>query len=103
MSKYSIDNFRAIYTLLTDELMRANKIHPLFSQYCVQAVSIMAEECGEAIQAANDLSATDNDANRVKLRKELIHTGAMVFRCLIELDLIGERYASTRDNNQPSE
>ncbi len=90
MSDYSIDNFRAIYTLLTDELMRAKQIHPLFSQCCVHAVAIMAEECGEAIQAANDLSSDDTDANRMKLRKELIHTGAMVFRCLIELNLVEE-------------
>lgn len=50
----------------------------------VYMTAIMAEEAGEAVQAAND--AVHGGASLEPLRKELEQTAAMCIRCLIHLD-----------------
>lgn len=50
----------------------------------VTSSGIMAEEAGEAVQAAND--AVHGGASLEPLRKELEQTAAMCIRCLIHLD-----------------
>lgn len=69
---------------LLNELDRAIYIHPNFPNDVVHAVAIMAEESGEAVKAA--LNFKYEGGSKDDLREELIHTGAMVLRCLINLD-----------------
>jgi hypothetical protein len=75
--------------LIMDELVSAEAKHPLFPNDPIHAVAIMAEECGEAVQAAIDFVYQDGIAhrqvNRRKLQKELAQTGAMAVRNLINM------------------
>ncbi len=68
------------------ELARAERIYPELPDDTVHAVSVMAEEAGEAVRAANNLKwghhrGTTAEAVE-KLRTELIQTAAMCFRML---------------------
>jgi len=69
---------------ILNELFRAERLHPLWPDDPVHAVAVLAEEAGEAIRAANDMKWKGEDT--VKLRRELIQTGAMAVRCLINLE-----------------
>jgi len=69
--------------LMLDELSRAEKIHPGWPTDIVHAAAILSEESGEAVQAALNVYYHSGDIN--EFRKELIHTGAMVIRCLKNL------------------
>ena len=60
---------------ICNELDHAIKKHPEFPVDLIHQVAIMAEEAGEAIQAANN-----GDAEQVK--KELLHTAAMCIRVI---------------------
>lgn len=51
----------------------------------VRMVAIMAEEAGEAIQAANDVVYKGKSVGL--LRNELMQTAAMCFRCLAHMDI----------------
>ncbi len=72
------------------ELNRANKLYPDFPKDVVRGVAIVAEECGEAIRAANDYDVNPNDETRRDVHDELIQTMAMCVRvlqsCLYEVD-----------------
>jgi hypothetical protein len=78
----SQENETAISKIL-EELDRATNKHPEWPDDIIHAVSIMNEESGEAIRAALDHVYAGKPLDEVK--KELIHTGAMVIRCLINL------------------
>jgi hypothetical protein len=69
------------------ELSNAREKHPDFPQEAayIKRTSIMMEEAGEAIQAANDIEFHNKACHR-QWRKELIQTAAMCIRCLIEED-----------------
>lgn len=67
--------------LIIQELRSAQKQHPLFPTDPIHATGIMAEEAGEAVQAAHDFTYGGKHAE--KLEKEIIQTGAMAVRNLI--------------------
>lgn len=64
----------------TDELERAKKKHPTFPRDIVHAVSIIAEECGEATQAVNQYYYEGGKKSDVA--KEVIQTMATCIRFL---------------------
>jgi hypothetical protein len=67
--------------LIIYELRSAQKQHPYFPTDPIHAVAIMAEEAGEAVQASLDFTYGGKHAE--KLQKEIIQTGAMAVRNLI--------------------
>lgn len=67
-----------------NELYRAEHLHPVWPSDPVRQVAILVEEVGEAVQAANDV--LHKGCDHEKLRRELIQTGAMAIRCLINLE-----------------
>ena len=71
--------------LILDELQRAEELHPIWPDDPIHAVAIMVEESGEALQSALDIHCNGKHAS--ELEKELIHTGAMAIRCLINLKM----------------
>lgn len=70
-------------TLICNELEWAEAQHPVFPTDPIHAVAIMEEESGEAIRAA--LQFVYEDGSIEALKKEIIQTGAMSLRCLINL------------------
>lgn len=70
-------------SLILDEVQRATNKHPHWPGDIIHAVSIMNEESGEAIRAALDHVYAGKSIEEVK--KELIQTGAMAIRCLVNL------------------
>ena len=62
------------------ELKRAKEKHPFFPLDAVGRCSIMMEEAGEAVQAANDVMWANGDKEHLKT--ELIQTAAMCLRIL---------------------
>lgn len=76
-----IDEGYAMHLILK-ELDRARILYPdaTWPDDVVHQVSIMAEEAGEALRAA--LNLTYHGGTREELVKELVQTGAMVVRCL---------------------
>lgn len=81
----SIDssNLDNIYALIGEELAKATKKFPGFPIDPVHAVSVMNEESGESIRAA--LQWTYENGSKEELKKELVQTTAMCFRCLAGL------------------
>ena len=76
------------------ELCRAEHIHPVWPGAGhrgdhVRAVAKLAEEAGEAVQAANNLD--EGKGSVAHIRRELVQAGAMVLRCLINLDEVERR------------
>lgn len=65
------------------EYFRASAQHPIWPNDLIHAVAIMVEESGESMKAALDHVYFDKPIEDVK--EELIQTGAMVLRCLINL------------------
>lgn len=86
-----IDNFEAMDWCIEvlAEVTRAETIHPYWPEDVVKAVSIMAEEAGEAIRAANDFDAgrlsEGGSEAMANLKEELVQTAAMCLRCLKNL------------------
>ena len=83
---------KAVADALTEilfEVSRAEQIHPFWPDDTVHQVAIMAEEAGEAVRAANDVvHRGDSVARLTRLRLELVQTGAMVVRCLKNLEAV---------------
>ncbi|VVB59521.1 Uncharacterised protein [uncultured archaeon] len=70
-------------TEICSELEAARKKHPEFPHDVIHAVSIMAEEAGESVQAANNCMWEHGKVS--DLKTELEQTAAMCIRCLINL------------------
>lgn len=62
------------------ELEKAKEKHPFFPLDAVGRCSIMMEEAGEAVQAANDVMWANGDKEHLK--NELKQTAAMCIRIL---------------------
>ena len=73
--------------IIKAELRRAESAYPDWPPDVVHQVAIMAEEAGEAVQAANDVA--HKGALLEPLRRELVQTAAMCLRCLNALDIVG--------------
>ncbi len=85
MAKHKMVNVVKVCNELINELERAEKNWPEFpSHNPVESVSIMAEEAGECTRAANRMKWENKPYS--ELREELIQTGAMVLRCVKNLD-----------------
>ena len=74
-------SIKKIFSEIKEELEKAKKKHPFFPLDAVGRCSIMMEEAGEAVQAANDIVWGDSDDNE-NLKIELLHTAAMCVRIL---------------------
>lgn len=74
---------KAIESILM-ELAKAEVKHPAWPQDKVHQAAILAEEAGEAVQAAINCHYHGGDIE--KIRTELAYTGAMVVRCLMHID-----------------
>lgn len=77
------------------ELCRAEHLHPVWPAQGqrgdhVWAAAIVAEEAGEALQAALNYQA-HGKGSIGHIRKELVQTGAMVLRALINLEAVERR------------
>lgn len=66
------------------ECERAEKIHPVWPTDLIHQIAIVAEESGEAVQAALNHVYHGKDIDLV--REELIQTGAMCIRALVNLE-----------------
>lgn len=69
-----------------NELHRAEHLHPIWPSDPVRQVAILVEEVGEAVQVANDIVPGAHKLEMEMLRNELIQSGAMAIRCLINLE-----------------
>ena len=74
------------------ELCRAEHLHPVWPAQGqrgdhVWAAAIVAEEAGEVLQAALNYQA-HGKGSVGHIRRELVQTGAMALRCLINLDAV---------------
>ena len=69
---------------LLAEVCRATELHPVWPKDLIHQVAIVAEESGEAIQAA--LNHVYHGDCLEKVRTELIQTGAMCIRALVNLE-----------------
>lgn len=65
---------------IEQELEKAKEKHPIFPVSPVERCSIMMEEAGEAVQAANDVMWANGD--KEKLKMELRHTACVCVRIL---------------------
>lgn len=77
------NRFDSIIDLIHEEYCRACKKHQFWPEDIIHQVAIMQEEAGEATRAS--LNYVYEDGSLEELRKELVQTGAMVIRCLINL------------------
>lgn len=73
--------------LINLELVRAEVLHPVWPKDIVHATAIMVEEAGEAIQAALDLTYDGGSVEH--LMEELVQTGAMCVRALMNIERRG--------------
>ena len=72
-----------VYRDILVELSKAERKHPDWPPDLLHQISVMSEEAGEVVRAANQFYWEGGDLAAV--RKELIQTAAMCFRCLINL------------------
>jgi len=75
---------QAIFNSVEEEVNRAQELFEFWPVDLVHGVSVMAEESGEAVQAA--LRAVFNSRPEYELRLELIHTAAMCIRLMGAMD-----------------
>lgn len=81
-------NRRMAIDLIEAELENAERLHPVWPTDRVYQAAIVAEEAGEALQAALNLRMEDPNAKGTTLfdfQHELIQTGAMALRALVSL------------------
>lgn len=69
---------------IIEELKKAKEKHPFFPLDAVGRCSIMMEEAGEAVQAANDIvwGGIDDAEQKEKLKTELRQTACVCMRIL---------------------
>ena len=77
-----------ISKLIFAEILAAEKKFPGWPKDVVYAAAIVAEECGELVKASLDFYY--GRGTKGVLRNEVIQTGAMVYRFLMDI----ERYES---------
>ena len=79
-----------IIELIMQELERAKKIHPNWPEDKIHASAVLAEECGELVQAANDYMYCrcnhDEKENYERMIEEAIQCGAMAIRFLENME-----------------
>ncbi len=73
-----------VIDIILEELQKAEKKHPHWPKDKIHAVGIMVEEAGESMQAALDFTYSGGEIE--KLRHELVQTGAMAVRALMNLE-----------------
>ena len=73
-------------TKLVAEVMRARRVWPIGTKEPLQHLSIIGEEFGECQRVMNDAWNSQKPWKEL-LAKELIQTGAMCIRALMELKL----------------
>ena len=69
---------------MLQELERAKAKHPVWPTDIVHQVAIMVEEAGEALRAV--LNSAYEGGNIEEVRREVIQTGAMAIRVLMNLE-----------------
>lgn len=77
------------FEVIQTELSSAELKHPDFPRDIIHQVAIMCEEAGESLRAA--LQCVYEGQPVEHLEKELVQTGAMVFRILKHMEEIKER------------
>ena len=77
--------YSAILSDITQELLRAEELHPSWPSDPVHAVAILVEEVGEAMREAIDIKLANKDAAKARLDTELVQAGAMCLRALLNL------------------
>jgi len=69
---------------ISEEVIRAESIHPDWPNDPIHAAAIMMEEAGEVVKAVNDAVEKGSDTDDCKM--EAIHTAAMCIRFLKNFD-----------------
>ena len=85
---YGEKDMRCPIDVIMSELKLAEQKHPGFPGDPIHMAAIMAEEAGESLQAAIDL--TYNNGDLAKLIREVAQTGAMAIRVLMNLGVKDE-------------
>ncbi len=75
--------FNKLTSEIFKEFIRATGKHPNFPKDVVYQAAVVAEENGEVMRASVQYAMEGGNISEV--RKELIQTGAMVFRMLMNL------------------
>ena len=70
--------------MMLDELVRAEKKHPVWPTNPIKQIAILAEEAGEALKEVLDWE--EGKGNPQKVIDEVVQTGAMCFRFLKNFD-----------------
>ena len=78
------DRVRKATRLILIELLRAESLHPIWPTDTLRQVAIMAGEAGEALQAS--LHYAEGRGSLQAIKDELVQTGAMSLRALINLE-----------------
>lgn len=82
-TKGQAERFSSSLGIILNEFVIAEQDHPGWPEDKIHAVAIMAEEAGEAVQAANDCVWSDGAVEH--LIQELAQTGAMCLRAMMNL------------------
>lgn len=80
-SGLSIDDLQALKKI-TEELLRARKMHPSWPEDSIHQAAIVQEEAGELIRAA--LQHEFDDADKQLMETEAIQAAAMALRFLLK-------------------
>lgn len=77
------DDERVVFAIddLVEELQRAEQKHPVWPTSQLRQTAIVSGEAGEALQAS--LHVAEGRGDKSALRQEIIQTGAMCLRWLI--------------------
>lgn len=82
-----INNEHDAFDAMLCELHRARHLYPNWPTDLVHAAAIVSEECGEVLQAANNL-AMHGRGSAHHVRIEAIQAGAMVLRLLCDTAIL---------------
>jgi NTP pyrophosphatase (non-canonical NTP hydrolase) len=80
----------SVYSAIQRELAEAIKRHPTYTSDPLRRAALVAEEAGEALQEALDLTRASLPREqfaptRERLKNELTHTAAMAVKALIAM------------------
>lgn len=70
--------------LILAELSRAETIHPVWPNNHIHAGMVVAEECGELVQAV--LNHNEKKGSKQSMITEAVHTAAMALRFLKNIE-----------------